>query len=170
MTAILAFLTGNLWRTACLALALALAWTSFRADHWHSAFKAEKASHAATIANYRQAQAEAEAKALKAKADTEAHYRDIAERTDHEATKAIADARTAAQRYIDSHRVRDQAPIRQAGGPTASADNRDPGVPQVVSDDRLVVIGDDDVRRCSDATAYAVAAHDWALSLARPSR
>ncbi len=94
-----------------LALALACAglWLWGRAGHaasarWESKAIAERDNHRATKANVIAAQAEAASAARQARLDTETRYRQLAERADH-AEDDLADARAAAARYADAHRL-----------------------------------------------------------------
>lgn len=161
------FLTGSLWRTAALGLALALAWQSYRADHWHTLYGAERAAHSATKANFREAAAKAEAAAFKAKADAEERYRQHAERTDREATEAIADARAAAQRYIERMRVK--TPASAAGGPVAPAESGDARLPENLPPDP-VVVGAADLQALAEWVAYGLKAREWAMGLEAATR
>jgi hypothetical protein len=94
-----------------LALALACAglWLWGRAGHaaadrWEAKAIAERDNHRATKANVQAAQAAAAAAARAARLATEEHSRRLAERADH-AEEDLADARAAAVRYADAHRV-----------------------------------------------------------------
>jgi hypothetical protein len=96
---------------------------------------------------------------------TEQNYRNLAQEADHHAEQARSDALAAADRYITDHRFvcpRNQSGIDRAAASPASVD---PGVPASVPADSFVAVSDADVRACSAATAYAVAAHDWAAGL-----
>lgn len=94
----------------------------------------------------------------------EAEYRQKAEEADHEHEIALDGALTAADSYIDSHRVC-QADRGSAGGTPAAAEGDNSGVPAGVSGDTLVSVTDADVRACASAATYAVKAHDWAIAL-----
>lgn len=126
--------------------------------------ESERAAHDKTKADYRLAQAEAEAAARKAKADQEARYRAHAERTDANAEKAIADARAAAERYIA--RMRPQGTPGAPGGPAASPDSGSaPDGNRPGGEAELVLVSADDIRICSVNTARLEAVRDWSLGL-----
>lgn len=76
--------------------------------------------------------------------------------------KAEAPAiRAATDRFIADNRVRGES---ESSNPTA-ADNA-AGVPEDVPSNSLVAVSGRDVHACSEATKYAVDAHDWAMKLA----
>jgi hypothetical protein len=80
----------------------------------------------------------------------------------------LATVQTATAAYVASHRaviVRDET---AAGGPGAAngvAQAVNTAFPESVPTGGLVAVSGADVQSCSDATAYAVKAHDWAMSL-----
>lgn len=114
---------------------------------------------------YTAAQVEARRLALAAKAATEARYKSHAERIDSDHETELADARSDTERFIAARRLRPQGVAGSCGGALAAADNRDPGVLSSLPADSVVVDAAD-VRACSDATAYALSAREWALGLA----
>ena len=125
------------------------------------------AGRRADRAAYTAAQAEAQRLALAAKAATEARYKANAERVQNAYEAKSADVRSAAARFIDANRLR---PGGVGGSPrqaASAADHSNPGVPVDVSTAALVAVSDVDVQRCSDTAAYAVAAREWALGLAK---
>ncbi|WP_371432408.1 hypothetical protein [Novosphingobium sp.] len=122
----------------------------------------------ADAASVAKAQIEARAKAYAQKQAVEAKYRAIAERTDHEYQEQLADARTAADRYIAAHRVRSQASQGGSGGPGAAPDDRGAGLPQDLPAD-AVMVSASDVQACTGAVAYALKARDAFLSAAQAS-
>lgn len=160
------FLTGNLWRTAAIALALIAGVQTIRAELYQSRYNAEQSAHSETKANVRRAAAEAETKALKAKADAEANYRKQAEEADREHQAELAGANARAERYIAANRVRVQAASSAAGGPPAA-----PGGSGAQGADRsgeapeLVTVTPDDVRVCTENTVRLEEAREWALRL-----
>ena len=152
------------WQTACIALLAASLW------FWHGkgqAIHQRDAARAETKAlevRYTAAQAEAAAKALKARADAENHYKEIADDADTKAAAAYADGRSAAQRYIDTHRVR-ACPAPGASSGTAAAAQGDSAQGADRSGDSAVVVAEDDVNICTSNSLRLQAAHDWALRL-----
>lgn len=121
------------------------------------------------IDDFDQAQADALAKALAAKAEAEREYRDLAERIDNDAEKARAGILDATERFIAANRV--CPPDRgSTGGTPAPAPDRSPGdgqgpgqAPEL--DGTLVAVKPDDVRICTVNTLQAEAAREWALEL-----
>jgi hypothetical protein len=111
---------------------------------------------------YTAAQAEAARLAKEAKARQEARYTRLAKEADDDHAKDLADARRAAERYIDRMRVKSAGSA--SGGTVASAEGGDPGVSQGLPAD-AVMVSAADVRTCTDAVAYGIAARTWALGL-----
>lgn len=111
---------------------------------------------------YEKALGEAELLAAKARIDAEAHYRSLANETDDRAARTVADARNAADRYIDRMRAKGcagptSATVAASSGDSApSADG--PGF------DSVMVLADD-VRTCSVNTQRLIEAREWALGL-----
>ncbi|CAB4120780.1 hypothetical protein UFOVP5_17 [uncultured Caudovirales phage] len=148
------------WSHIGLAVALALlavAWMGWRA---------EKALRQADRASYAQAQADAALIAKRALDAVEARYRRNAENADQTYTKELADARSSADRYIATHRVRVPSVAGNASGTVASASGGSAGVSDTVPAS-AVMVSDGDVQACTAAAAYAVKAHEWALTLAK---
>ena len=143
---------------AFLGLALAV-------NHYRHAYHAEKALRATDKANYMAAQAEAALIAQRALQATEAKYAAHAREQDHAYEVALADARSAADRYIATHRVHVAAPAQSApSGTPASAEGGSASVPAGVPSD-AVMVSAGDVQACTDAYIYALNARDWALKL-----
>ena len=152
-----------------IAAALAFVGLVFGANYYRHAYHDEQDLRTADKARYIAAQEEAGRIAQAALAHTEAVYRAQAQDTDHAYSVELADARTAADRYIAAHyvaarRVRGEAPARDAGGSPAPADDHGTSLPQGLPAD-AVVVGAGDVQACSALYPYAVKAHDWAMSL-----
>lgn len=130
---------------------------------WHG----EHAGRAADMARVAAAQVEADRIAQQALAETERRYRMKANEADAHYNAQLADARDATARYIASHRVRADG-SHSTGQAVASARGGSPGVPETVpSPDSFVAVSQSDVQACADLYVYALAAHDWALSIAR---
>lgn len=95
----------NPWQCAC-GLALGLAWSqSNRADQWQAHSQVEAANHRQTKENYRAAQAEAKAKAVAARIETERRFAAIAKEADN-ANETADRWRDAARRYADASGLR----------------------------------------------------------------
>ena len=125
------------------------------------------AGRAADRTAYVQAQAEAHRLALAAKAATEARYTSLAKEADNEFQTELADARSDAERYIASHRVRPEAASRAGGKAVGSADNRDSGGGERPGDAPfMVAVAEADIGVCTTNTLRLEAVRDWALSLA----
>lgn len=149
---------------AVMAVMLLLARSDAR--HWHKLAD----QRAKTIAQVQIAQKLAAAAARKAIADTEARYRSQANAADTTHTAELADARTAADRYIADHRVPACPVFRQPSNATSAAQGGDPGVPASVPPNGLVAVSEADVRSCSDAVTYAWDARAWAMGLGDPTQ
>jgi len=148
-----------------IAGALAVAGLLLALMYYRSAYHAEKALRAADRASYALAQSQAEAKAIAALQATEARYRDKANDADQTYQAGLADARTAADRFIAANRVRKQAARCEASGTVASAESADTSV----SDDlpALVIMEEADVRAAGEWQEFGTACRNWALTLGR---
>lgn len=126
--------------------------------------KAQRLQH--TIDEFDKAQKEAGRLAQAALEAKEREYRNLAERIDDEHERAESAAMGAADRFIAANRVRTACDRSTPGATVASPEGGGARVPESVPTDSLVGVTDADVRACSAATAYAVKAHDWAVTLA----
>lgn len=144
---------------AVVALAVALMLARADAQHWHKLAD----QRASTIEQVKVASAAADAAARKAIADTEARYKEHADATQAQYADAAATARTDADAYSAAHRVPACAGGATRGTP-ASPQGGSASVPADLS--ASAIVGDADVRACSGAAAYALAAHSWAVGLA----
>jgi hypothetical protein len=90
--------------------------------HYRSAYRDQVALRAADKAAYVAAQEQARQKAEQAKAATEASYKALADQKDKDYATEIADARTAADAYIASHRLQPQG--AQGAGSRSAAPPR----------------------------------------------
>lgn len=127
-----------------------------------------------TIAAYTTAQTLARNDAIKERAAIEQQYKDNADATDRSYQQRLADAQAATDRYVRTH------PVPVCGVPSSAADPSPTRAPVAAADDHpavipaavpagAVVVSADDVRACTAAVDYALAAHDWALKLAAQS-
>jgi hypothetical protein len=146
------------------ALIAALAWCAFTTidrNQWRAS--ARKAN--AVLVQIPAAQAAALAAAKRAIADKEQQYRDQAHAADTTHDTHLADTGTAADRYIDTHRV-PVCPASGATGATASSpQGSGSGLPASVPSAPVVAVSDADVRACTAAATYALDARAWALGL-----
>jgi len=127
---------------------------------WHG----EHAGRAADMARVAAAQVDADRIAQQALAETERRYRMKADEADAHYRADFADARDATAIYIRTHRVRavNQGATGQA---VASAESGSAGLPETVPTG--VVVDQSDVQACANLYAYALAAHDWAVSISQ---
>ena len=146
-----------------IAAIIGLFGLALAANHYRHAYHAEKALRKAQEAAYVAAQAIATQKAQAALVAAEAHYRSKANEADKSYRAGLADARAAADAYTAAHRVR-AASGRAASTTVASAEDHGPGVPASLPAD-AVMVSAGDVQACTDAAAYALTAHDWAMTL-----
>lgn len=166
LTALTDFARAYPLQFACIALLALSGWL------WHGKREAIEqrdvavAGRKADRTAYVDAQAEAAAKAIAALQAAETRYTNLAKDADNEQRVELADARTAADRYIAANRVRRcEAAGSPRGGPVAAPESPDTGVPESLPADSLVAISDDDLHKCTAATVYAIGARAWALSL-----
>lgn len=130
----------------------------------------EQAAHAETIANYRLAQEAATVKAERQLREVEATYRRNADDAEDHHAAALADASSAAERYIANNRVRTQSAQCPSSGTAATAAGDRAGVPAPApATPELVAVTDTDIRACSAAVAYGDNAHRWAMTLNQAS-
>lgn len=141
--------------TACFAL---LAW------HFHASATARAAALRTQAAQFAQAQNDAATAAAQALHQQEALYQAKARETQNAYAVQLADARTAADRYIADHRLRSTTDESHAGPTAAGPQSSSPAIPSDVPAEAVVVSGND-VQACTAAVTYALEAHDWAASL-----
>lgn len=94
------------------------------------------------------------------------HYREVANVADTKHDEMVDRAWDATRQYVATHRLQPQDRTCEApaapGGDGAQ-------VPAPVPANPDVAVSELDVRRCSEATAYAVSAYEWANSLKLPA-
>jgi hypothetical protein len=153
------------WRFG-LSIAAAVAVFGLIVASWHyrNAYHAEKALRRADRALYVQAQAEAARIAQEALRHQEHIYVTKAQEIEHEYVVKIANARSATDRYIAAHRVRGQTVAGVASPAIIITESGNPGLPQDLPADAIMV-SERDVQACTEASIYAVSAHDWAAGL-----
>ena len=130
-----------------------------------SAAKAQQ--YQSDLAALKSAQAKAEAAAEAQKRDTEARYAALAHQKDQEYATELAQARDALARYIATHRVSAPANPGGSGQASSTSSNHGSGIPSTVPADPFILVSQSDLQACTDATVYAVKAHDWALGLGK---
>ena len=114
---------------------------------------------------FKAAQAAATASAQQALAFQTSVYQHKAQEADSAYQLQLAAARSAADRYIVTHRMQPEAAQSGSGRAVALGQSGSAGVLAPVSTDAVVVSGGD-VQACTDATTYALKAHDWANAIA----
>ena len=138
-----------------IAFALIIAWAlrldSLRAKHLQSFHDCQTASKA-------NAKAQADQKAA-----VERKYKEQADATDKAYEAELAEARSAVDEYIRTHRVRSSS----VGATPSATDNSRASLPAEVPA-AGVVVAETDVRACNDAIEYAWAAHGWSQTLNTP--
>ncbi len=142
-----------------LVLAALLAWGFYwKAQAAHNLAKADACLNASKLA------AEANARM---KAAQEQKYKDIAHDADEKHAAELAEARSAVDEYIRTHRAAPSGVRTARVSAPESASSPDTSVPEEVPSDSIVVT-ETDVRACNDAIEYAWAAHGWAATLNTP--
>ena len=157
-TALLGVVGRYPWQSACIAL-LALS-----AGLWRGNVSKERliVYMKAERVKILDAQDQARAAQLAVNKAAEDKSRQIAKDSDNAHAIELADARTAADRYIAANRVRPDGAYRP-GPAIATAQGDNPGVPDGLPAAGFVVVSDSDVQACTAATSYAVAAHNQAM-------
>lgn len=146
--------------------ALAFLGLALAASHYRHAYHAEKALRKAQEASYVAAQAQATLIAKQALDAAEARYRSKANDADKAFQSKLADARGATDAYVSSHRVRWEAPSRDASGTPSPAESgsaqggNGPGAAPF-----MVAVTEDDIHVCTVNTQRLEAAREWALGL-----
>jgi hypothetical protein len=143
---------------ALIALLAALAW------HFDQRAVANADMIRTQAMQFKQAQADTTAIAQAALKHQEAVYQAKAQENDNAYQAQLADARSAADRYITTHRVQPAAPAGDAGTTAAGAQGGSAAIPASLPTDAVVVSGSD-VQVCTDAVTYALKAHEWANSI-----
>ena len=137
---------------------------------WH--FDARAVANAALVQSqaiaFKQAQASATQIAQAALRHEQAAYTLKATEAQSAYQSQLADAQSAADRYIAAHRaplgVQFQAVASGGSGAAATPASNSAGVPAGVPTD-AVVVSSSDVQACTDVTTYAVNAHQWAVTV-----
>jgi len=148
------------WRVGLFAIVmLALTIQTFRLSATQNALQAEKSGRRADATNYARAQAEATNMALTQRVRDESEYQEKADAVD----ATIDDLRGRLRAAL----VRPKAAASSAGRADCAPESGDPGLPQEMS---TTATGDSgSVQVSADImaglAAYAIKAHEWALSL-----
>jgi hypothetical protein len=146
------------WSYGALALVSLLAW------HFDSRAVANADALRTQAAQFKQAQANATQIAQAALQRQQAIYATKATEADNAYQMQLADARSAADRYIAAHSVRNQTIASGSGAAVAAGQSRRADVPASMSAD-TVLVSAGDVQACTDATTYALKAHNWASTI-----
>lgn len=142
-------------RNPLLALCAVLA--AFSAYSWHGWGKERE-----RFAAYRAAGVEAAKQQADLRASETQAYKDKANVATRQHAANLAAARDDTARYIAAHRVRPEG-----GSCTADPQRQADPAGQPAPVPAGVVVDQADVQACGDLYAYAVTAHDWALSVAQ---
>lgn len=159
LTSAFTWATASASRMLAIALCVALLGATWAYRGWSK----EKAAHRADIAAWTAASAANEAAQIAQVKALEAKSQQIAKEADHDYKIAVADARTATDRYADAHRctVRQAASVSPASSPSQG---NDPGVPaQVPADSDLVAVSRTDLQALTEWLALGVKAHNNAV-------
>lgn len=159
LTSAFTWATASASRMLAVALCVSLAANVWLWRGWSAEQDGRAADKAAWIAA---SQANAAAQAAQVKA-LEAKSQQIAKEADHDYKIAVADARTATDRYADANRCT----VRQAASvsaPSSPGQGNDPGVPaQVPADPDLVAVSRTDLQALTEWLALGVQAHNNAV-------
>jgi hypothetical protein len=143
---------------AAIALLGALCW------HFDRRAVANADAVRTQAAQFRQAQADAQKAAQQALDRENTAYQAKATEAQNAYQAQLADAHSAADQYIATHRVQPAPAGSHAGTAAAPTDGGSASVPSAVPAD-AVVVSADDVQACTGAVTYALQAHDWAATL-----
>lgn len=152
------------WKFYLIGLfGLAAVGTTYEWQHTTVQLKTEKASHAADIKSYKDAQADAEDKIIAKTDELNKQSEERANAADKSYAKLLASYRANLVRFKANQGVR--------GGPGDSQLTQAPeGVdgPSTGSDVPSITITLNDAQVCATNTARLQTAHDWALTLDKP--
>lgn len=135
------------------ALILALGWGAYER---HTAHKWEARAVACQTASDTARKAQ---EALRTQ--ERAQYQEEARHADEQHTQALADARSATDRYIVAHRVR---PARHISAAEPVSEAPDASQPEAMPTG-LVMVAETDVRNAAEWQAYGVTCHDYLLTI-----
>jgi len=136
-----------------LALAGAVLWGSLERSGRLSAIAQRDACHAASAGAVKAQEA--------LRTQERAHYEEQAREADANHDAGLDRARVLTRHFVDARRVR----TPRSFGTSGSVSEADPArIPETVPTE-AVMVSTDDVRTCGDLYAYAVSAHDWAVSV-----
>jgi hypothetical protein len=154
------------WRFG-LSIAAAVAVFGLIVASWHyrHAYHAEKALRKADRAAYAAAQSEATIIAKRALDATEARYRSKANEADKSYRAELADARSAADRYIAGHRVRSTFASSAGRAPSSAEGDRAGSPDRAGTAPDMVAVTAGDIQVCTINTTRLEAAREWALGL-----
>jgi ABC-type transport system involved in cytochrome bd biosynthesis fused ATPase/permease subunit len=157
------------WRVG-LSIAGALAVFGLIVASWHyrHAYHAEKALRKAQEAAYAAAQSEATVIAKRALDAAEARYKRNADNADQAFQSKLADARRFADQYVLTHRVHGAFASSTGRAPSAAEGDRAASPDRAGTAPDMVAVTPDDIQVCTDNTLRLEAAHNWALTLAKP--
>lgn len=146
------------WQTACVAL---LCLSAFLWWRWDVAADDRDTARAQT-AEIIKASEEAERLAIADREAREKRSKENADATDKEHKSALADATSAASRYISLHKV---GKCSASQTTPASQDHGAEGSIGSSSEAVMVAVSEADIHICTENTTRLDAVRDWALSL-----
>jgi hypothetical protein len=148
-----------------IVLLLALGVQSLRAAHYKAKAESCEAGREADRDAYAAAQVQAKAAQDALNSSISARYEALAEKSHAEYQKALADAHSAAERYIASHRL-PSAVGRPSGSASATAQGHGSPVPDdPATAAELVAVRAEDVRDCTVDYSYGRGAYDFIQGL-----
>lgn len=156
--ALWAFLTGNLWRTAAIGIAIALLVTTAQRDDVRDQLANCRLARQLDTTEVERAAAESHAEDLQHALNVERTNQRIAQEKQHELEGQLAAARGAVARYVGLQRDArsDLGSPAGAGGPEASDTPRDPAR---TGETALVPV--EDLEVCAENTVKAEGWQDW---------
>jgi hypothetical protein len=157
----LADLLSKFWPHIALLAVSLLAW------HFDSRAVANADTVRTQAENFKSTQAAASVIAKQALLHQQEFYEQKAKESEDAHQKQLDDARSYADNYIATHRLRTKASERPSGTAAASAQGDGAAVSPVVPAD-AVVVSAGDVQVCTSAVTYGIAAHNWAVSIIPP--
>lgn len=147
---------------ALAACAMMIVWQ----HHGEVSKDARIAALNATLAQVKEAQAQATAIAQQALRHQEAQSKANATIGQQNENAKLAAAQSAVDDLRNERdRLLAQTIANHASDPVAPGQGIRPDIPATMPADSQLSLSEADVRSCASATAYAIAAHDWALSL-----
>ena len=158
--AVIGFIAKHPWQSASLALLVACAWLWRANNGLHDAIKAERAAHVQTVANFKKAQADAEAVQAHNLARVAKAQKDVTDETVKDYRADAADWKSRFDRLRKANRGASCETVMSTVPDTAS------GVDGTNPDTAITAVKIDDLETLVQNSVRGKALQDWVHSVA----